>query len=46
MRGMSRRSVFVVDRDGTIRYKWVTDDPLVPPNVDEVIEALRALGKP
>jgi peroxiredoxin len=28
---MSRRSVFVVDGGGTIRYACVTDDPLVAP---------------
>jgi glutaredoxin-dependent peroxiredoxin len=43
MRGMSRRSVFVVAQDGTIRYAWVTDDPLIAPNVDEVIGALETL---
>ena len=42
--GMSRRSVFVIDRDGVIRYAWVTDDPLVAPDVEEAIEAVQALG--
>ncbi len=45
MTGMSRRSVFVVGQDGTVRYAWVTDDPLVAPNVDEVIAALRDLRR-
>ncbi len=39
--GMSKRSVFVIAPDGTIRYKWVTEDPLVPPNVGQVLDALR-----
>jgi peroxiredoxin len=45
--GMSRRSVFVLDRSGTIRYAWITDDPLVPPDVEAVlraVEELRATG--
>jgi peroxiredoxin len=42
--GMSRRSVFVIDRDGVIRYAWVTDDPLVAPDVEEVVRAVEALG--
>jgi glutaredoxin-dependent peroxiredoxin len=42
--GMSRRSVFVIDRDGVIRYTWVTDDPLVAPDVEEVVRAVEALG--
>jgi glutaredoxin-dependent peroxiredoxin len=41
--GMSHRSVFVLDRDGTIRYVWVSDDPLVAPNVQEVLEAVETL---
>jgi peroxiredoxin len=39
--GMARRSVFVVDRDGTIRYAWTTDDPLVAPDVEDAIRALQ-----
>jgi glutaredoxin-dependent peroxiredoxin len=44
LKGMSRRSVFVVGQDGIVRYAWVTDDPLVAPNVDEVIGALEKLN--
>jgi glutaredoxin-dependent peroxiredoxin len=43
--GMSRRSVFVLDRDGVVRYAWVTDDPLVPPDVEEVLRAVEALPR-
>jgi peroxiredoxin len=42
--GMSRRSVFVLDRNGVARYVWVTDDPLVAPDVDEVVAAVQDLG--
>ena len=38
--GMSRRSVFVVDREGIVRYAWVTDDPLVAPDVEAVLHSL------
>jgi peroxiredoxin len=38
--GMSRRSVFVLDKQGIVRYAWVTDDPLVPPDVEEVLNSL------
>ena len=41
--GMSRRAVFVVGQDGVVRYKWVTDDPTIPPDVDQVISCLREL---
>ncbi len=41
--GMSRRSVFVIDPSGTVRYVWITDDPLVPPDVDEVVRVVEGL---
>ena len=40
---MSKRSVFVLDRDGVVRYAWVTDDLLVAPDVDEALRAVEAL---
>jgi peroxiredoxin len=40
--GLAKRSLFVVDRDQAIRYRWVTDDALVLPDLDEAVEALRA----
>ncbi len=42
--GISKRAVFVVDRQGTIRYAWVTDDSLQEPDVEEVLNAVRQLG--
>ena len=41
--GMSRRSVFVLDRDGIVRYVWITDDPLVSPDIDQVLAAVQEL---
>jgi len=38
--GMSRRSVFVLDKEGIVRYAWVTDDPLIAPDVDAVLDSL------
>ena len=42
--GVAKRSVFVLDRDGTVRYRWVTDDALVLPDLDEVVAAVRELS--
>ena len=42
--GMSRRSVFVLDREGVVRYAWVTDDPLVAPDVQEALAAVKKLA--
>ena len=39
-KGLAKRSVFVIDRDGTVKYKWVTDDPGTLPDLDEVIAAI------
>ena len=41
--GLAKRSVFVIDRRGTVRYRWVTDDALVLPDLDAVVAALREL---
>ena len=40
-RGLAKRSVFVVDRDQIVRYRWVTDDALVLPDFDAVVDTLR-----
>jgi len=42
MRGYSvaRRAVFVLDREGVVRYVWVSEDPLKEPNYGEIEEAL------
>jgi glutaredoxin-dependent peroxiredoxin len=42
--GISKRAVFVVDRGGTIRYAWVTDDSLQEPDVDEVLAAVAEIA--
>jgi peroxiredoxin len=35
--------VFVLDRQGVVRYAWVSDDALVMPDVEEVLRAVQAL---
>ncbi len=37
---VAKRSVFVVDSEGTITYKWVSDDPGVEPDYDEIEAAV------
>jgi len=34
--GVAKRAVFVVDADGSVTYKWVSDDPGVEPDYDAV----------
>ena len=37
----AKRSVFIVDKNGKIAYKWVSDNPLVEPNYQEIKDFLR-----
>ena len=43
--GLAKRSLFVIDQEGVIRFAWVTEDALVMPDFDGAIEALRKLQK-
>lgn len=40
MRGVSKRAAFVVDRNGDIVYRWVSDDPGVLPDFDAIKTAV------
>ncbi len=42
--GISKRAVFVVDRGGTIRYAWITDDSLEKPDIEAVLQAVANLA--
>jgi peroxiredoxin len=32
----AKRSIFIVDTNGTTSYRWISDNPLVEPNYDEI----------
>lgn len=36
---VTKRSVFVLDKNGVVRYKWVSEDPGIEPNYEEVKKA-------
>ena len=40
---VAKRSVFITDSEGVVRYKWVSDDPMVEPNYAEVESALQSI---
>jgi len=42
LRRVSKRAVFVLDRQGVVRYRWVTEDAGVAPDVGAVLAAVRA----
>jgi len=39
----AKRSVFVLDPTGAVRYRWISEDPGKEPNYDEVKSALAKL---
>ena len=39
----AKRSVFVIDKKGIIRYIWITDDPLVEPDYSEISKILEKI---
>jgi peroxiredoxin len=39
VRNLAKRAVFVVDSEGEITYEWVSDDPGVEPDYDEIAAA-------
>jgi peroxiredoxin len=36
----SKRAVFVLDKEGTIKYAWISENPAVEPPYDEVTKVL------
>lgn len=41
----ANRAVFVLDRSGVVRYKWVAPNPGTAPNYEEINQALSRLPK-
>lgn len=42
LEGVGKRSVFVIGPDGTVTYRWVSEDPGVEPDYDAIREAVRS----
>jgi peroxiredoxin len=43
MNGVSKRSAFIIDKNGIIRYKEILDDAGSLPNFDKLKEVLKSL---
>lgn len=43
LRGVAKRSAFVVDEDGSVAYRWVADDADEHPPYEELARAVREL---
>src|SRR3954471_20640948 len=44
LKGIAKRAVFVVDKDGVVRYREVLDDARNEPDYEKVFKALGSLG--
>jgi len=40
---VAKRSVFILDKNGIVRYRWVSEDPAVEPNYEELKKALEQI---
>lgn len=41
---VAKRAVFVLDREGVIRYAWISEDPKKEPNYEEVNQAVQQIA--
>lgn len=46
LKGIAKRAVFVLDRNGVVRYREVLEDARNEPDYDRVLEAVAALSEP
>ena len=37
----AKRSIFIIDENGKIQYRWISDNPLIEPNYQEIKEYLK-----
>ena len=43
LKGVEKRAAFVIDKGGNLQYTWVSDDPLVLPDFNEIKDVLDEL---
>lgn len=41
--GLAKRSLFVIDREGVVRYVWSTDDAAILPDYSEAVAVVKSL---
>jgi peroxiredoxin len=41
---VSKRAIFVLDPNGSVRYAWISENPGVEPNYDEIAKALQTIS--
>lgn len=40
---VAKRSIFIIDRNGVVRFVWVTEDPTVEPDYKEIERVLEKI---
>ena len=40
----AKRSVFLLDKEGVIKYIWISDNPLIEPNYDDIRSKLKEIN--
>lgn len=40
---VAKRSIFIIDKNGIVRYVWATEDPAVEPSYEEIEKALHGI---
>ena len=40
----SKRAIFILDKDGIVRYAWITDNPAVEPTYGEIERFLEKMA--
>jgi peroxiredoxin len=40
-----KRAVFILDENAVIQYKWISDNPGVEPDYEEIEQQLEELGE-
>ncbi len=43
LKGIAKRSAFIIDREGIVRYRWVSDDPGTLPDVQAIQQEIKKL---
>ncbi len=43
LKGLAKRAVFIIDKNGIVRYKWVSDNPGIEPNYNEIVKELEQI---
>ena len=44
LEGRSKRAIFVINKEGILVYKWVTDNPALEPDYDKILTVCKNMS--